>query len=134
MFDSVCELLGETIRNIFWAIFLLNAMEVSELGLGITNPVGTGGVWCLGCDGVGRGLGPGSGRVLLCLESLCRWQVQLSAYCARRIPAHLMCTHCSILTLSIFAYRIFVCGRHHKSRPVCMWLSDMDQSRHQPLL
>ena len=30
-------------------------MGVSGLGLGFTNPVGTGGVWdvCLGCGGVG---------------------------------------------------------------------------------
>ena len=48
-----------------------------ELGLGFTNPVGTGGVLdvclCFGCGGcgwgVGRGLGPGSGAVgvVLCL-------------------------------------------------------------------
>ena len=51
-----------------------------ELGLGFTNPVGTGGVLdmclCFGCGGVGgiggggggccRGLGPGSGAVGLC--------------------------------------------------------------------
>ena len=28
---------------------------------------------------------------------LCRWQVQVSVYCAGRIPAHLRCTQCSIL-------------------------------------
>ena len=43
-----------------------------ELGLGFTNPLGTGGVldmclWCGWCKwGVGRGLGQGSG-VVLCL-------------------------------------------------------------------
>ena len=31
---------------------------------------------------------------MLCL---CRWQVQVSVYCAWRIPAHLRCTQCSIL-------------------------------------
>ena len=31
------------------------------------------------------------------LDYLCRWQVQVSMYCARRIPAHLMWTQCSIL-------------------------------------
>ena len=31
------------------------------------------------------------------LDSLCRWQVQLSVYCALWIPAHLRCTQCSIL-------------------------------------
>ena len=46
-----------------------------------------------------------SGGVGLCyvgvscvsLDSLCRWQVQVSVYCAWRIPAHLRCTQCSIL-------------------------------------
>ena len=61
---------------------------------------------CFGCGcvggewGVGRGLGPGSGAVGWCyvcvsLDSLCRWQVQVSVYCAWRI--HLRCTQCSIL-------------------------------------
>ena len=31
------------------------------------------------------------------LDSLCRWQVQVSVYCARRNPAHLRCPRCSIL-------------------------------------
>ena len=31
------------------------------------------------------------------LDSLCRWQVQVSVYCDWRIPAHLRCTQCSIL-------------------------------------
>ena len=31
------------------------------------------------------------------LGSLCRWLVQVSVYCAGRIPAHLTCTECSIL-------------------------------------
>ena len=45
-----------------------------ELGLGFTNPVGTGRVLdmclCFGCGGVGgewMGLGPGSGAVVFCL-------------------------------------------------------------------
>ena len=38
--------------------------------------------------------------VVLCLDSLCRWQVQVSVYCARRIPAHLRCTQCSTLSIS----------------------------------
>ena len=50
---------------------------------------------------MGRGLGQGSGAVGWCyvcvsLDSLCRWQVQVSVYCAWRIPAHLRCTQCSI--------------------------------------
>ena len=31
------------------------------------------------------------------IDSLSIWQVQVSVYCARRIPTHLMCTQCSIL-------------------------------------
>ena len=31
------------------------------------------------------------------LDYLCKWQVQVSVYCARRIPAHLRNTQCSIL-------------------------------------
>ena len=31
------------------------------------------------------------------LDSLCIWHVQVSVYCARRIPAHLRCTQCSIM-------------------------------------
>ena len=31
------------------------------------------------------------------LEYLCRWQVQVSVYCAWRIPAYLRYTQCSIL-------------------------------------
>ena len=47
---------------------------------------------CLARGGVGRGIGPGSGRVVCCyvcvsLDSLlCRWQVKV--YCARHIPVH----------------------------------------------
>ena len=29
---------------------------------------------------MGRGIGPGSGGVVLCLDALCRWQVQVSVY------------------------------------------------------
>ena len=76
--------------------------------LGFTNPVGTRGVLdvCLCCRGVCREwlgcLEHGMGRTGWCyvcvsLDSLCRWQVQLSVYCARRIPAHLRCNQCSVL-------------------------------------
>ena len=84
-----------------------------ELGLGFTNPVGTGGVLdvclCFGCGGVGGVGGEGQGawtRVWrgdvisvgdVSLDSLCRWQVHVSVYCAWRTPAHLRCTQCTIL-------------------------------------
>ena len=49
---------------------------------------------------MGRGLGQGlEGWCYVCvsLDSLCIWQVQVSVYCARRIPAHFECTQCVIL-------------------------------------
>ena len=80
------------------------------LGLGFTNLVGTGGVFdvclCLGFGGVcgvgGEcvcGLDQGlEGWCYVCVSSdyLSRL-VQVSVYCARRIPAYLRCTQCSIL-------------------------------------
>ena len=77
---------------------------VTGLGLGFTNSGGTWGKWdmCLrfGCSGVGgewvgglgQGLGGWGGVMSVCvvsLDSLCRWQVQVSVYCARRILVHL---------------------------------------------
>ena len=35
-------------------------------------------------------------------DSLCRCQVLVSLYCARRIPAHVKCTQCSILFLTVY--------------------------------
>ena len=65
---------------------------------------------CLGCSGVGgvggrvvglgQSLGWWGGVMSLCvvsLDSLCRLQLWISVYYARRIPAHLRCTQCSIL-------------------------------------
>ena len=51
---------------------------------------------------------------IVSLDSLCRWPVQVSVYCARRIPAHSGCTQCSILLLYFFVADItntdlFVC-------------------------
>ena len=48
----------------------------------------------------GLGLGGWGGVMSVCivsLDSMCRWQVRVSVYCARLIPAHLRCTQCSIL-------------------------------------
>ena len=66
---------------------------------------------------MGRGLGPGSGAlgwsyVCVSLDSLCRWQVQVSVYCAWRIPAHLRCTQCSIL-LHLMDICFLTC--------ICLW-------------
>ena len=57
---------------------------------------GVGGEWV---GGLGQGLGGWGGVMSVCVvsrDSLCRWQVQVSAYCASRISAHLRCTQCSI--------------------------------------
>ena len=81
---------------------------------------------CFGCGGVGgvggewvgvlgQGLGGWGGVKSVCvmsLESLCRWQVQVSVYCARRIPAHLRCTQCSIL-LHLIDICFLTC--------ICLW-------------
>ena len=46
------------------------------------------------------------------LDSLGRWQVQVSVYCAWRIPAHLRCTQCSIL-LHLMDICFLTC--------ICLW-------------
>ena len=46
------------------------------------------------------------------LDYLCRWQVQVSLYCAWRIPAHLRCTQCSIL-LHLMDICFLTC--------ICLW-------------
>ena len=43
---------------------------------------------------------------------MCRWQIQVSEYCARRRPAHLRCTQCSIL-LHLIAIYFILC--------ICLW-------------
>ena len=83
------------------------------LGLGFTNPVGTGGVsvsglqWCRWGVGLNQGM---EGWYYVCVRSgflcevrilVCRWQVQVSVYCARRIPVHLRCVQ-SCCTLWIY--------------------------------
>ena len=98
-----------------------------ELVLGFTNPLGTGGVLdmclCFGCGGVGgvggewvggldRGRERWGGVMSVSLDSLCRWQVQVSVYCAWRIPAHLRCTQCSIL-LHLMDICFLTC--------ICLW-------------
>ena len=50
--------------------------------------------------------------VCVSLDSLCRWQVQVSVYCAWRIPAHLRCTQCSIL-LHLMDICFLTC--------ICLW-------------
>ena len=89
-----------------------------------------GGKWdmclCFGCGSVGGvvgewlgGLGQGLGGwcgvksvFVVSLYSLCRWQVQVSVYYVRRIPAHLRCTQCSIL-LQLIDICFLTC--------ICLW-------------
>ena len=91
---------------------------VRVLGLGFINLVGTG--ECVTCvcvwvgvmwvvlgecmSGLVQGLGGCSGLMYVCvcvcvmsLDYVCIWQVQVSVYCARWLPAHLRLTQCSIL-------------------------------------
>ena len=70
---------------------------------------------CLGSGGLGQGLGGWSGVISVCvvsLDSVCRWQAQVSVYCARRISSHLRCTQCSIL-LDLIDISFLVC--------ICLW-------------
>ena len=46
------------------------------------------------------------------LDSLCRWQVQVSVYCAWRIPTQLGCTQCPIL-LHLMDIYFLTC--------ICLW-------------
>ena len=69
--------------------------------------------------GVGRVLGPWSGRVggvmsvwVMSLDYMCRWQVQVSVYCSWRIHAHLRCTQCWIL-LHLMDICFLTC--------ICLW-------------
>ena len=76
--------------------------------LGYVSVFGCGGVVWVVLGGVAGRLGPGSGRVgnvfVVILDYLCRLRVQISVYCARRIPAHLGAPSVqSCCTLSISA-------------------------------
>ena len=71
--------------------------------------------WCCGGRGVcGLIKGLVGGDVMsvcgVSLDSLWKWQVQVSVYCGRRIPAHLMCTQRSImLHLFDICFRTYIC-------------------------
>ena len=86
---------------------------------------------CVCCETVSQGLGGLGGIMYVCvvsLDYLCLWQVQVSVYYARRIPAHLRCTQCSILLhlidigfltcicMCIANPDLFVCGSRTWSR------------------
>ena len=91
---------------------------------------------CFGCGGVGiiggecvGGLDQGRerwGGVMpvsgVSLDSLCRWQVQVSVYCAWRIPAHLRYTQCSILLhLMDICFLTCICLWHISQIQTCLF-------------
>ena len=80
---------------------------------------GVGGEWVCG---LGQGLGGLGGVMSVCvvsLDSLCTWQVQVSVYCATRIPAHIRCTQCSIL-LHLIEICFLTC--------ICLWQISLIQT------
>ena len=66
--------------------------------------------------------------VCLSLDSLCIWQVRVSLYCARRMPAYLRCTQCSILLHLIdICFLLYIClWQISQSTLDWVWLSDLD--------
>ena len=75
----------------------------------------------------GQGLGGWGAVIYVCvvrLDYLCRWQVQVSVYCARRIHAHL--SFILLRLIDICLLTSIVCGRYCKSRLTCTWFSDLD--------
>ena len=94
--------------------------------------------WC----GWNRGLGPGSGGVVLCLcgllvRILCVDGRSRYLYIVLDRYMHILGAPSvqSCCTFSVSAsYNAFVHGRYHKSSLICVWLSDIDLSRlHPPL-
>ena len=84
-----------------------------ELGLGFTIPVGTGGVyvfwlgWCMW--GVGRGLGPGSGAVVLCLCEVISHSHNSLTVCDNN-SLHTFCS--SLIHIIILLYVIIIHSIH----------------------
>ena len=67
-------------------------------------------------------------------DYLCRWQVQVSVYCARRIPAYHRCSQCATLLHHIdICFIPCIClWQIPQIQIVCVWLSDLHLSRHHP--
>ena len=101
----------QILRNVVYKPYLLLLLVMSyveRIGLGVANTGGTSGKWDVSvfwlrwcwrgrlCPSLG-GLGGVMSVCVVSLDYLCWSQVQVSVYCARRIPAHLRCTQCSIL-------------------------------------
>ena len=81
--------------------------------------------WLWWCGwGVGRGLGGVGGVMSVCvvsLDYLCRWQVQVSVYCAWHTAAPLRCTQCSImLHLMDICFLTCICLQHISQIPTLL--------------
>ena len=99
---------GECVTGL--SLGFTNSGEHGESGICVCVLVAV--VWV---GGLGQGLGGCDGVVsvyIVSLDYLCRWQVQVSVYCARRIYAHLRCTQCSIL-LHLIDICFLTC--------ICLW-------------
>ena len=117
--DDVLEMCGMSgVGGVYEICMCLAPGRSKSIGFGpyqsCRNRVNVGGVsvfglrrcgWCWRGEWVGLGMWGGVMYVcVVSLDYLWRWQVQISVYCARRIPAHLRRTQCSIgCTLSISA-------------------------------
>ena len=108
--QAALEWVGENIG--FWG--LLTLWEQGECCACVCVWVVVG--WVVqGAAGLWQSLGGLCGVMTVCvvsLDYLCRWQVQVSVYYARRVPAHLRCTQCSILLHPIDIFFL---------RCICLW-------------
>ena len=89
--------------------------------------------WRLCMWGVGRGLYQGlEGWCYVCVDGRSRYlYIVIGGYL--RILGAPSVQSCFTLSRSA-NYDVFVCSRYCKSSLVCVWLSDLDLSRHHPLL
>ena len=113
------------------------------MGLGFNNPVGKGGVLdmclCFGCGGgewVGDWPRVWRGGVVLCLCELSVWILCVdgrSRYLCSVLGASEV--HPVFNPVAPYGYLLpNMYSRYRKSRLVCLMLSDLDSSRHHPLL
>ena len=87
---GVCEMCMA--RGVVW---VGEWMRTGESGTGVCL-VAVGSRWGVLSQKLGGWVGVMSGCVVI-MDSLCRWQIQVSIYCVWRIPAHLRWTQWSVL-------------------------------------
>ena len=90
--------------------------------------------WCRWGWGLEQGLERWGGVMSVWVVSpdyVCRWQIQVSVYFARRIPPHLRCTPCSILLHPIAPYFLWHISQIQTSLCVIVGSGFV---RHHPLL